>query len=183
VELDAGGPAGVLLQSHQVLGNGVNRRIADIVYVDPERFDAARTPAIAREVDQFNTELRREQRPYLLIGPGRWGSSDPWLGIPINFSQINGARVVVEIALPQMNVDPSQGSHFFQNLTSLRIGYFTVPLQRTEGFIDWEWLQTQPPVRATEHLRHVRLDHPLEVRIDGRIGHGVILKSAPDPTA
>lgn len=181
VELAAHDPAAVLLRSSQVLGNGVNRKISDIVFVHPDGFDAAHTPAIAREVDQLNGELRAEGRPYLLIGPGRWGSTDSWLGIPVNFGQINGAKVIVEIALPQMNVDPSQGSHFFQNLTSLRIGYFTVPLHPDEGFIDWDWLKAQSPAHATEHLRHLRLEQPLEVRIDGRIGRGVVLKPTPEP--
>jgi CheY-like chemotaxis protein len=178
VELDGLDPAAAVCFSTQVLGNGVFREIGDIVYVKTEGFTAANTPRIALEVDRLNQQLRAEQRPYILAGPGRWGSSDPWLGIPVHWGQINGAKVIIEVSLPQLNVDPSQGSHFFQNITSLRIGYFTVPMNPAEGRIDWGWLDALPPVQETQHLRHVRVEPPLEVHIDGRIGHGVIFKSA-----
>lgn len=162
--------------SDKVLGNGVIKTVADIVFVKPGTFDAAKSPLIARQVDQLNARLRSERRPYLLAGPGRWGSSDPWLGIPVNWGQINGVKVMVEVSLPNMNVDPSQGSHFFQNMTSLRIGYFTISHEGRDTFLDWPWLESQPVAEETEFLKHLRFDTPIEVQIDGRNGHGVILK-------
>ncbi|MDI6740444.1 MAG: PEP/pyruvate-binding domain-containing protein [Candidatus Edwardsbacteria bacterium] len=161
--------------SGQALGNGVTA-VRDIVYVKPKAFDPAKTPAIAIEVGELNQKLRKLNRNYLLIGPGRWGSSDPWLGIPVKFDQISKVKVVVEACLPNMNVDPSQGSHFFQNMTSLRIGYFTVPLDPEQGKIDWDWLEAQSSAAETEHMRWIALDKPVEVQIDGRTGQGVILK-------
>jgi len=180
VAVDLGGldPAAAVGFSTRVLGNGIFREIADVVYVKTENFTAADTPRIAMEVDRLNQGLREAKRPYILAGPGRWGSSDPWLGIPVHWGQINGAKVIVEVSLPQLNVDPSQGSHFFQNITSLRIGYFTVPMNPEDGRIDWDWLNALPAEQETANLRHVRVAPPLEVRIDGRIGHGVIFKTA-----
>ncbi len=167
--------------SDQVLGNGVSNELRDIVYVKPEAFDAAKSPEIAYQVDQMNARLRGENIPYLLVGPGRWGSTDPWLGIPVKWSQISGVRAVVEVSLPNMNVDPSQGSHFFQNMTSLRIGYFTISLNSARGFIDWPWLEAQTTVHETPFLRHIRVAQPLKVIIDGRKSEGLILK--PDENA
>jgi hypothetical protein len=162
--------------SDQVLGNGVSQSIRDIVFVKPAIFDAAQSPQIADEVDKLNSQLRADNISYMLIGPGRWGSTDPWLGIPVKWSQISGVKVVVEVSLPNMNVDPSQGSHFFQNMTSLRIGYFTIPLHNANGFIDWPWLEALPVVSETAFLKHVRLAGPLKVMIDGRKSQGIILK-------
>jgi hypothetical protein len=158
------------------LGNGVLHAIRDIVFVKPTTFAAAKSPQIAVEVDKLNSHLRAENAPYMLIGPGRWGSTDPWLGIPVKWSQISGVKVMVEVSLPNMNVDPSQGSHFFQNMTSLRIGYFTIPLNNVNGFIDWPWLEALPTISETPFLRHVRLAQPLKVMIDGRKSQGIILK-------
>jgi CheY-like chemotaxis protein len=162
--------------SDRVLGNGVSQTIRDIVFVKPDAFDAAKNPQIAVEVEKLNFRLREAGTPYLLIGPGRWGSTDPWLGIPVKWGQISGVKVVVEASLPNMNVDPSQGSHFFQNMTSLRIGYFTVPMDRAHGFIDWPWLETLPATDETAFLKHVCLPQPVTVMIDGRKSQGVILK-------
>jgi CheY-like chemotaxis protein len=181
VELAETGKEAALCFSNQVLGNGVTDSIRDIVFVKPAVFDAAQNPQIADEVDKLNSRLRAENLPYLLIGPGRWGSTDPWLGIPVKWSQISGVKVVVEVGLPNMNVDPSQGSHFFQNMTSLRIGYFTIPLNSENGFMDWPWLESQPLCAETPFLKHARLTAPLKVMIDGRKSQGVILK--PEPTA
>jgi hypothetical protein len=164
-----------LCHSARALGNGTYR-LNDIVYVKPAAFNAALTPQIAGEVGRMNQLLKEQGRCYILIGPGRWGSSDSWLGLPVRFDQISQARVVVEAALPHMNPDPSQGSHFFQNMTSLRIGYLTVPLNPEQGFIDWEWLDRQPALEETAHLRLVRLEQPAEVLIDGRSGMGLISK-------
>jgi len=164
-----------LCYSHQVLGNGVNQELRDLVYVKPDTFNAANSQQIAHEIEKFNALLKEEDRNYILIGPGRWGSSDPWLGIPVKWNQISRAKIMVEVSLPNMNVDPSQGSHFFQNMTSLRIGYFTVPLDPEHGGIDWPRLGQGPVVGESENVRHLRFAKPLTVMIDGRTGHGVIL--------
>ncbi|HNO77191.1 MAG TPA: PEP/pyruvate-binding domain-containing protein [Phycisphaerae bacterium] len=163
-----------LLASDLVLGNGESTSIVDLVYVKPVAFDPKYTRVIAAEIEKFNTTLLAEQRDYALIGFGRWGSSDPWLGIPVTWPQISGARVIVEATLPDMNVDASQGSHFFHNMISFGVQYFTV--RHSSGFaINWDWLDRQPSTAETELVRHVRLDAPLTVRVDGRRGRGVIL--------
>ncbi len=163
-----------LLASDLVLGNGESTSIVDLVYVKPATFDPKHTRSIAAEIEKLNTTLVAEQRDYVLIGFGRWGSSDPWLGIPVTWPQISGARVIVEATLPDMNVDASQGSHFFHNMISFGVQYFTV---RHSGdlAIDWDWLDQQPPTVETEFVRQVRLNAPLRVCVDGRRGRGVIL--------
>lgn len=163
-----------VVASETVLGNGHNSSILDVVYVKPTAFEAQYTPQIAEEVETVNRELVSDNRPYVLIGFGRWGSSDPWLGIPATWPQISGARVIVEATLPEMDVDASQGSHFFHNMISFHVQYFTV---RHNGAyaIAWDWLDQQPASSETEFLRHVRLLAPLEIRVDGRHGRGVIL--------
>jgi len=163
-----------LLASEIVLGNGERDSIVDVVYVRPQAFEAKHTPAIARQLEGINHGLLATERPYLLIGFGRWGSSDPWLGIPVTWPQICGARVMVEATLPEMNVDASQGTHFFHNMISFAVQYFTVRYTAEFG-IDWDWLDRRPAVSETEFLRHVRLEAPLLVRVDGRNGRGVIL--------
>jgi CheY-like chemotaxis protein len=176
VELDDRQRDGALCFSDRASGNGVWHAIRDIVYVKPAIFEAARNPQIAVELDGLNAGLREAGTPYVLIGPGRWGSTDPWLGIPVKWDQISGVKVVVEASLPGMNVDPSQGSHFFQNMTALGIGYFTVAADRAHGFVDWPWLESQVAAEETDHLRHVRLAEPLTVLIDGRKSRGVVRK-------
>lgn len=176
VELDDRQHDVALCFSDRVLGNGVSATIRDIVFVKPAVFDAARSPQIAVEVDTLNARLGEAGAPYVLIGPGRWGSTDPWLGIPVRWAQISGVRVVVEVTLPTMDVDPSQGSHFFQNMTSLGIGYFTVPSDRAHGFVDWAWLDAQVAAHETRFVKHVCLPQPMTVMIDGRKSQGMILK-------
>lgn len=166
----------MLCCTDSALGNGVLKEIQDIVVIRPEKFDAAKTPQMAEEVGQMNMMLKDKERPYILIGPGRWGSTESWLGIPVKWGQIDGAKVIVEAALETMNPDPSQGSHFFQNITSLRIGYFSVPLQNDERFVDWDWLQQQKSQTETEYVKHILLESPVRVMIDGRKGSGIILK-------
>jgi hypothetical protein len=164
--------------SEAVLGNGACDEIADIVYVRQDSFDTSETRTIAAEVERLNRALVREGRPYLLIGYGRWGSSDPWLGIPVTWAQISGAKAIVESSLPGIQADPSQGSHFFHNITSFRVFYFSV--RHTDRHpIDWGWLQRQGHVTETTYVRHARLDGPLRIRVDGRTGRGVIVR--PDP--
>lgn len=163
-----------LVASDNVLGNGEDRTLRDVVYVRPTAFEARHTRLIAAELEAINHAFVEAKCPYVLIGFGRWGSSDPWLGIPATWPQLSAARVIVEATLPQMDVDASQGSHFFHNMISFRVLYFTVP-QAGAGVIDWEWLERQPAAAETGFLRHVRLEAPLEVRVDGRHGRGVIL--------
>ena len=167
-----------IIASERVMGNGTADDIGDIVFVRPERFSPLKTPAIARELESINRTLRQEGRPYLLVGFGRWGSSHSSLGIPVDWSQISGARAIVEATLPQMNVELSQGSHFFHNLSSFRASYFMV--QHGHSGINWDWLNHQPVVHETEFVRHVRPPGKLYVRVDGRSGRGVILEDVPD---
>jgi len=163
-------------RSDRILGNGILRELRHILFVHPDRFQPAQSERIALEIGNFNARLKKMDHPYILIGPGRWGSSDPWLGIPVKWDQISWAKVMVEVSLPNMNVDPSQGSHFFQNMTSLRIGYFTVPLASEHGFLDWNWLQRQPVLEEGEYVCMVELPAEAEVWMDGRRGNGRILK-------
>ncbi len=178
-EVAIGRPASddVLCESSRVLGNGRIDDIRDVVVVDREGFDRSNTPLIAQQVARFDALLRKAGRPYLLVGVGRWGSSDPKLGIPVSWNQIAGVRVIVEAGFRDIVVEPSQGTHFFQNLTSSSVGYFTVNPQVGEGRIDWEWLAGVQAQDATEFVRHLLLPGPILVKMDGRSGEGVILKS------
>jgi hypothetical protein len=163
----------LLLASTAAMGNGVDESIRDVVFVRPDRFDPMKTPAVAAELEALNRKLVGRQVPYLLIGFGRWGSSHRTLGIPVTWSQIAGARAIVEAMLPSMNVEPSQGSHFFHNLSSFEVAYFTVP--HSGAFrIDWEWLSAQPLVSDSGLVRHVHLAEPLQIKVDGRTTRGLI---------
>jgi hypothetical protein len=164
----------VLVASETVMGNGQFSTINDIVYVNPDKFLAKDTRRIASEIDEINGELVKAGKPYLLVGFGRWGSSDPWLGIPVVWSQISGARVIVEATLEDMNVDTSQGSHFFHNITSFQVCYFSVHHDGKYP-INWNWLGHQKAVRETEFVRHVELIRPLSVKVDGKSRQGVVL--------
>jgi hypothetical protein len=170
--------AEVLCHSPRALGNGVFNYVRDIVYVKPQGFDVTRTRDIAGELGALNEALLAANRPCLLIGPGRWGSSTLALGIPVNWADISAARVIIETTLDNFMVEPSQGSHFFQNLVSFGIAYLTVDPHVRQGFIDWQWLADQPAERETKYLRHIRLDEPLEARVDGRSSQAVVLKRA-----
>src|SRR4029079_1389092 len=145
--------------------------------VDRARFERASSRQAASELAQLNGQL--DGRPYVLIGVGRWGSTDPWLGIPVTWEQISGARVIVEAGFADFKVTPSQGTHFFQNLTSFDVGYFTVNPDAGDGFVDWGWLLSQPAVRETAYVRHLRYDKPVVVKMNGKNGEGVILKTCP----
>jgi len=168
---------GVLCLSEQALGQGRVQSIRDVVYVKPEAFERGQTVEVAGEVEEINRALAVAGRPYLLIGPGRWGTSDRWLGIPVEWHQIAGARVIVETGLADVPVTPSEGTHFFQNITSFGIGYLTVHARSGHGRVDFDWLGSRPAEAETKYLRHVRLDVPLDMRIDGRTGRGVVLKA------
>lgn len=176
LDVDNIAPDQILCHSPQVLGNGAINEIYDIVMVDPERFRRDKSRETARELNILNAELSSSKRPYLLIGMGRWGSSDPWLGIPVTWDQISGARAVVETGFRDIEVTPSQGSHFFQNITSFRVGYFTVNPYLGTGQIDWDWLESKKAVHQGEYTRHLRFDHPILIKMNGRTNHGVILK-------
>lgn len=164
----------VLIATERSMGNGRVDSITDIVYVKPESFSASQTQAIAAEIDRLNRRLLDEGRPYLLIGFGRWGSSEPWLGIPVEWANIAGAKVLVEATLPSMDVELSQGSHFFHNLSSFRVLYFPVA-HSGKYAINWSWLDRQQKISELRYVMHVRADRPVVVRADGRSGRGVVL--------
>jgi CheY-like chemotaxis protein len=170
--------AEVLCRSDRVLGNGRVEELRDLVVVDFQRFERAQSREAAAEVARLNGLLLSEERPYALIGVGRWGSRDPWLGIPVAWDQVAGAQVIVEAGLRDLRVTPSQGTHFFQNLTSFNVGYFTVNPEIGEGYVDWDWLNAQPALSHAAHVRHLRLEHPILVLMDGRRNEGLILKDA-----
>jgi len=165
-----------LISTDVALGNGRITEIRDILYVPPELFDRGKTMEIADEIDNLNHQLVTEATPYLLMGPGRWGSSDRWLGIPVRWDQISGARVIVETDLDDFKVTPSQGSHFFQNLTSFQVGYLTVNSTTGTSKLDWEWFARQKVTHQGKYVRRLHLDKPLCILIDGRSRQGVVLK-------
>jgi hypothetical protein len=165
--------------SPRALGNGRLSGIRDIVYVKPDEFDSSQTREIAQRLGQINDDLRRAGRQCVLMGPGRWGSADRWLGIPVTWDQISSAQVIVETTLQDFLVEPSQGTHFFQNLTSLGVGYFTVDPSVDAGFIDWAWLAAQEPTTDTHFVRWVTLAEALDVRLDGHSRRGAIFNPTP----
>ena len=161
-----------LIYSSRALGHGKIDDIRDIVYVSPETFDRSQTVNIAREIGEMNREL--DGRPYLLVGPGRWGSNDNWLGIPVDWGHLAGVRAIVETPIMDIRVDPSQGSHFFHNITSLGIPYLTIAHNSKEDRVDWDWLDRTPGENQGKYVKHMRLDRPLLVKVDGKTGKGLI---------
>ena len=169
--------ADCILRSHNSLGHGVTEDVTDIVYVKTDdRFTASDNPTIAREIEKINKTYLDNGANYVLVGPGRWGSSDSWLGIPVKWPHISAARVIVEVALKNYRVDPSQGTHFFQNLTSFGVGYFTIDENRGEGFFGKSELDAMPSVMETEHVRVVRFARPLKIMMDGKRQEGAVLR-------
>ena len=166
----------LVCQSSKVLGNGRLQNLRDLVVVDFHRFERARSQEVAREVAHLNAKLGESGTPYILIGVGRWGSNDPWLGIPVAWDQVSGARVIVEAGFRDLRVTPSQGSHFFQNLTAFQVGYFTVNPDAGDGFVDWQWLGAQAAVEERDCVRHLHFDTPLLVVMNGKVGGGMIFK-------
>jgi hypothetical protein len=165
-----------LLRSHNSLGHGISEDVVDVVYVKTDDdFTAANNPYIADEIEQINRKFLDADKNYVLIGPGRWGSSDYWLGIPVKWPHISAARVIVEAGLKNYHVDPSQGTHFFQNLTSFGVGYFTINTYTGDGVLQRDVLDAMPAVEETEYVRHVRFDRPLKIMMDGKKQHGVVL--------
>ncbi len=165
-----------LLRSQNSLGHGISEDVVDVVYVKTDDdFTAANNPYIADEIEQINRKFLDADKNYVLIGPGRWGSSDYWLGIPVKWPHISAARVIVEAGLKNYHVDPSQGTHFFQNLTSFGVGYFTINTYTGDGVLQKEILDAMPAVEETQYVRHVRFDRPLKIMMDGKKQHGVVL--------
>ena len=165
-----------LLRSHMSLGHGISEDVVDVVYVKTDdNFTAMNNPTIAEHIERINRQFLAEGKNYVLIGPGRWGSSDPWLGIPVKWPHISGARVIVEEGLKNYRVDPSQGTHFFQNLTSFGVGYFTVNPYKNEGVYQKQLLDNMPAVAETEFVRHVRFEKPLCIMMDGKKQEGVVV--------
>jgi len=176
IDMEALVPAQALCTARMAMGNGFLEGVRDLVYVRPDRFDRALTPVIAAEVGELNARLKAAGRPYLLLGPGRWGSADPWLGIPVTWGQIAGVRCIVETDMGDMHVDPSQGSHFFQNIMAFGIGYLTLETHGTLDRMDHAWLDAQEAESETAHLRHLRFEEPLQIALNGRRNRGVVLK-------
>ncbi|MFO7999828.1 MAG: PEP/pyruvate-binding domain-containing protein [Marinilabilia sp.] len=167
-------PGECFLYSNSALGNGIIHDLHDVVYVRTDTFKPSRNHEIAKHIEKVNDRLQKEGRPYLLIGPGRWGSQDPWLGVPVRWGQIAGARTIVEMGLENYHVEPSQGTHFFQNLTSLRVGYLTINPSIGEGSIKMETLDNQPAEEETELVRHIRFEEPFTTMLDGKNSIGII---------
>ncbi len=176
LKIDERNTRSILCQSPNVMGHGIIENVYDIVYVDYHKFSRKHSKEVAREISRLNSKLISENRPYLLIGVGRWGTLDPWLGIPVNWDQVAGACTIVESSFKDFMVTPSQGSHFFQNLTSFMIGYFTVNTFKKMGFIDWEWLIKQKAHESLAYTRHLRYKHPLTIKMNGQQNKGIILK-------
>ncbi len=174
--LDNVRPERLICRSSKVLGNGRIENLHDVVVVDSQRFERSRSQEVARAVAQFNHRLSEENRPYLLIGVGRWGSNEPWLGIPVEWDEISGARAIVEAGFRDFRVTPSQGSHFFQNLTAFQVGYFTVNPDAGEGSVDWQWLAEQPAVEEQGCVRRLQFAEPIRVVMNSRTSQGVIFK-------
>lgn len=171
----------VILYSTSALGHGIVNDVFDIVYVKTAGFDASKNNDLAMEIEQINNAFLTNDKGYILVGPGRWGSSDPWLGVPVKWSQISNARVLVEYNLENYRVDPSQGTHFFQNLTSFGVGYFSInPFLDNGGLFDETYLNLQPAVSESERLRHVRFELPVIIKINGQRRIGVVYKPSGD---
>jgi hypothetical protein len=165
-----------IVYSETALGNGRFEGLRDLVYIKPKAFNPSHNKMIAGLIEEMNDEFMKKGKNYILIGPGRWGSSDPWLGIPAKWAQLSAARVIIEAGLKNYRIDPSQGTHFFQNITSFRIGYFTINPHVNDGFYDIDYLDALPAQKEDEFLRHVRFRDPLRIEVDGRSNKGVIYK-------
>ena len=165
-----------ILTSTNVLGHGIVTDVQDIIYVKTGAFCSSNNQSIAYDIEKMNRQFTGEEKNYVLVGPGRWGSSDSWLGIPVKWPHISNARVIVECGLENYRVDPSQGTHFFQNLTSFGVGYFTINPFKGDGWFDEGYLNSLPAVEETEYLRHVRFDKPVVIKMDGKKSLGVVLK-------
>jgi hypothetical protein len=160
-------------RSNNALGNTHNQEMHDIVYVKPQDFDPAFTTDMVAEIGRMNAKLLNTNNKYLLIGPGRWGSADKWLGIPVTWPEICGVGAIIETTLPQLKAEPSQGSHFFHNISTLGISYINVGSNQ-EDFLDWDWLTSITPVDSSRFIAHVRLEKPIVLKVDGRVSKSVL---------
>lgn len=175
-DLDAISDEHCLLRSDNSLGHGISEEVVDVVYVKAGKdFSAANNPAIADDIERINRRFLDENKHYVLVGPGRWGSSDHWLGIPVKWPHISAARVIVEAGLENYRVDPSQGTHFFQNLTSFGVGYFTINAYINDGLYRQDLLDSMPAINETQYVRHVRFEKPLKIMMDGKKQKGVVM--------
>ena len=166
----------IICKSKHSMGNGVFLDLYDLVYVDPLTFDASKSRKIAYEVGQMNQKFIDKNLKYILIGFGRWGTSDPWLGIPVEWYQISNAKIIIESNLKNFNIDPSQGSHFFHNMIALQMGYFHLGKYCEEEFISWEWIKKQKIYTQTKYVKHIKFPKPFTVKINGQNSKGLILK-------
>ncbi len=173
VAIDPDEPRQAICYTEHAMGNVNNLPIKDIVYVKPDVFDSRHTREVAVQVSKINTHLVRRNRTYLLVGPGRWGSADPWLGIPVRWSDISGVAAIVETTTESLKADPSMGAHFFHNLAALGISYLCVT-GRAPDHLNWSWVTSQPVARQEPYVAHVRLDRPIDIKVDGRTSHGLI---------
>ncbi len=164
----------IILQSAQSMGNGKNKTITDIIYINSDAFDKSKTRDIATEIEKLNTKMKRENRHYILIGPGRWGTRDPWIGIPVNWTQISNAKMIVETDLDNFPLEASCGSHFFHNVTTMQVGYCSVVKKESDSFIKWEVLENATEIERTTYCRHIRFDKPLVMRMDGKKRKAII---------
>ena len=165
----------VLLKSSNSLGHGIMEDVFDVVYVKTDGYTASNNQMIAYEIEKLNRKFLDEGKHYVLVGPGRWGSSDTWLGIPVKWPHISAARVIVEAGLTNYRVDPSQGTHFFQNLTSFGVGYFTINAYMNDGIYNQDFLNAQPAIEETQFVRHIRFENPITIKMDGKKKIGVVM--------
>jgi hypothetical protein len=165
-----------IIYSKKALGNGEIKNLSDIIYVKTESFDPAKNPEIAVRINKLNEKFVKEGKNYILVGPGRWGSTDHWLGIPVKWANISAAKVIIEAGLPDYRIEPSQGTHFFQNLTSFRVGYLTINPYANDGYYDTEFLNGQKAIWEDEYLRHIKFDKDLVVKIDGKKNLGLVME-------
>ncbi|MBN2274777.1 MAG: phosphoenolpyruvate synthase [Bacteroidales bacterium] len=175
-KIDKVNPDDIILYSEKAMGNGVYNSISNIIYIKPDAYNPAHNKLIAAEIEKLNETLSAGQQNYILIGPGRWGSADPWLGIPIKWAQISAARVIVESGLEHYRIDPSQGTHFFHNLTTFGVGYLTINPYINDGLYSIEFLAAQPAAYESEHIRHIAFQQPIKVEIDGKSNKAVVYK-------
>jgi hypothetical protein len=158
----------VILFTQKGMGNGVINNIRDVIYIDRENFDSGKTYEMMQEIDKLNEEMKKTGKKYILIGPGRWGTRDRWIGIPVTWPQISNAKIIVETDFEDFPLEASSGSHFFHNVTSMNVGYFTVQQSLSENFISWEKLDSQEVVNRTKYFKHIEFENPLTVRMDGK---------------
>jgi hypothetical protein len=168
-----------VVYSSKAMGNGIKDFIRDLILVKNSTFDRAKTLEIAVEIGEVNRKLGK--KPYILIGPGRWGSNDRFLGIPVDWSHISGVKTMVETPMQDIKIEPSHGSHFFHNVTSLGIPYLTVSQRSKVDFVDWDWLENLPFIEDKNYIRHIKLDKPLIIKVDGRCGAGLVEKGEQKP--